>query len=133
MRLLSVEGHVFRPISIRKQAQEYGVDIAYGIQIKDKTDEYIHIAESALEGMSEAAVPGAFLRLVDQIPWCISICFWSLVNVSNTLLIHSKICSLLVPWRRLPEKGCGMENFGGIDGYQTFPGCQSSSCKCSFA
>jgi hypothetical protein len=85
MRLLSVEGHV------------------------DKTDEYIHIAESALEGMSEAAVPGAFL--VDQIPWCISICFWSLVNVSNTLLIHSKICSFLVPWRRLPEKGCGKESF----------------------
>ena len=56
------------------------MDIAYGIQIKDKTDEYIHIAESALEGMSEAAVPGAFL--VDQIPWCMSIFFWSPVNVS---------------------------------------------------
>ena len=43
------------------------MDIVYGIQIMDKTGEYIHIAESALEGMSEAAVPGAFL--VDQIPW----------------------------------------------------------------
>ena len=42
------------------------MDIAYGIQIKDKTDEYIHFAESASEGMSEVAVPGAFL--VDQIP-----------------------------------------------------------------
>ena len=107
------------------------MDIAYGIQIKDKTDEYIHIAESALEGMSEAAVPGAFL--VNQIPWCMSICFLSPVNVSNTFLIHSKICSFLVPWHRLPEKGCGMEIFDGINGYQTFLGCQSSSCKYSFA
>lgn len=43
------------------------MDIAYGIQVKDRTDEFITIAESALEGLSEAAVPGAFL--VDQIPW----------------------------------------------------------------
>src|SRR5258708_1229228 len=100
------------------------MDIAYGIQIKDKSDEYIHIAESALEGMSEAAVPGAFL--VDQIPWCMSTCFCYSVNMSNALLIHSKICSFLVPWRRVPEKGCGMESFGGINGYQAIPGRQSS-------
>ena len=107
------------------------MDIAHGIQIKDKTDEYIHIVKSALEGMSEVAVPGAFL--VDQIPWCMSVCFWSPVNVSNTLLIHSKICSFFVPWRRLLEKGCGLGKFGRINGYQAFPGCQSRSCKCSFA
>jgi len=55
------------------------------------------------------------------------------VNVSRKLLIHSEICSFLVPWRRLPEKGCGMEGIGGINGYQAFPGRQSSSCKCSLA
>ena len=92
------------------------MDIAYGIQIKDKTDEYIHIAESALEGLSAAAIPGAFL--VDQMPWCMSIHFSSPLISSNT---HSKICPFLVPWCWLPEKGYGMETFGRSNAYQAFP------------
>jgi hypothetical protein len=51
------------------------MDIAYGIKVKETNDEYIHIAEGALEGTSEAAIPGAFL--VDQIPWCMSVYFFS--------------------------------------------------------
>lgn len=71
------------------------MDIAYGIQVKDKTDEYIRIAESALEGLSAAAVPGAFL--VDQMPWCMFIRFSSIL--SNAVLMYSEICSFLVPRR----------------------------------
>ncbi len=43
------------------------MDIAYGIQVEKRTDEYISVAENALEGLSAAAVPGAFM--VDQIPF----------------------------------------------------------------
>ena len=40
--------------------------IAYGIDVKDSDDPYISIAEEALNGIVEAAVPGAFL--VDLLP-----------------------------------------------------------------
>ena len=44
------------------------MSIAYGIEVTDHEDRYIAIAERALEGLSEAAVPGAYM--VDQIPLC---------------------------------------------------------------
>jgi hypothetical protein len=40
--------------------------ITYGINIADKEDRYIATAEKALEGMGQAASPGAFL--VDLLP-----------------------------------------------------------------
>ena len=40
--------------------------IAYGIDVKDSDDPYILVAEGALSGVSEAAVPGAFW--VDFLP-----------------------------------------------------------------
>lgn len=40
--------------------------IAYGIDVNSVDDSYVAIAERALEGLSEAAVPGAYM--VDQIP-----------------------------------------------------------------
>ncbi|ESK84364.1 cytochrome p450 [Moniliophthora roreri MCA 2997] len=43
------------------------MDIAYGIPVEKRSDEYIEIAETALEGLSAAAVPGAYL--VDQLPF----------------------------------------------------------------
>ncbi|KAK7043906.1 hypothetical protein VNI00_008072 [Paramarasmius palmivorus] len=42
------------------------MDIAYGIRVEKRSDPYIEIAETALEGLSAAAVPGAYL--VDSIP-----------------------------------------------------------------
>jgi hypothetical protein len=42
------------------------MDIAYGITVQESDDPYISIAEEALMGLSEAAVPGAFW--VDLVP-----------------------------------------------------------------
>jgi hypothetical protein len=43
------------------------MSITYGIDIEDKEDRYIAMAEKALEGVGQAASPGAFL--VDLLPW----------------------------------------------------------------
>lgn len=40
--------------------------VTYGIQVASENDPYISIAEKALEGMGQAASPGAFL--VDFLP-----------------------------------------------------------------
>ena len=42
------------------------MSMAYGIQIKEKNDPFINLAEAAVKALSEATVPGAFL--VDLIP-----------------------------------------------------------------
>ncbi|KAJ3782487.1 cytochrome P450 [Lentinula aff. detonsa] len=42
------------------------MNVAYGIEIEDKDDHYITVAETALDGMAKAANPGAFL--VDIFP-----------------------------------------------------------------
>lgn len=42
--------------------------VTYGITIALTEDRYIRLAEKALEGMSTAARPGAFL--VDFVPFC---------------------------------------------------------------
>jgi len=35
--------------------------LVYGIQIAERDDVYIEVAEQAVDGMAKAAVPGAFL------------------------------------------------------------------------
>jgi hypothetical protein len=66
------------------------MSITYGIDIEDKEDRYIAMAERALEGVGQAASPGAFL--VDLLPWR---------KLSSSLLLmwsihmefyHSQIC-----------------------------------------
>jgi len=42
------------------------MSITYGIKIASTNDRYIAIAEKAMEGMSQAASPGAFF--VDLLP-----------------------------------------------------------------
>jgi len=42
--------------------------VVYGMRISPQDDEYISVAEKALDGMARAASPGAFL--VDIIPIC---------------------------------------------------------------
>lgn len=41
--------------------------VAYGIEVKDSSNEYVHIAEEVITGFNEAAQPGHFL--VDNIEW----------------------------------------------------------------
>jgi hypothetical protein len=42
------------------------MDVSYGIRISGPNDPYIECAEKAMDGLNEAAVPGAFL--VDVFP-----------------------------------------------------------------
>ncbi len=42
------------------------MDTSYGIRLSESNDPYIRTAEQAMDGLNEAAVPGAFL--VDAIP-----------------------------------------------------------------
>ena len=42
------------------------MNIGYGISVQESDDPYISMAEEALDGLSQAAIPGAFL--VDLIP-----------------------------------------------------------------
>lgn len=44
------------------------MEIGYGIEVKDKDDPWIAVAEHALEGASVTGIPGSFL--VDIIPIC---------------------------------------------------------------
>lgn len=41
--------------------------VTYGIEVKDSSNEYVHIAEEVITGFNEAAQPGHFL--VDNIEW----------------------------------------------------------------
>ncbi|KAF8178464.1 cytochrome P450 [Pholiota molesta] len=52
---------------LRHNAAAVMMSITYGIDIEDKEDRYIAMAEKALEGVGQAASPGAFL--VDLLPW----------------------------------------------------------------
>jgi hypothetical protein len=42
------------------------IAVAYGIDVQSSNDPYIEVSEKALEGLLQAAVPGAFL--VDTFP-----------------------------------------------------------------
>lgn len=42
------------------------MDASYGIRVSESNDPYIRTAEQAMDGLNQAAVPGAFL--VDIIP-----------------------------------------------------------------
>lgn len=42
------------------------MDVSYGIRISEVNDPYVEVAEKAMDGLNEAAVPGAFK--VDLIP-----------------------------------------------------------------
>jgi hypothetical protein len=72
-------------------------EVFFGIDINNKHDEwYIDIAEEVMKGISEAAVPGAFL--VDIMPICAS-------NLSSYNFDHVKVnvkpsagCSKIRPW-----------------------------------
>ncbi|KAH8823464.1 cytochrome P450 [Flagelloscypha sp. PMI_526] len=51
---------------LRQNAAGAIIGVTYGLQIAEKNDTYIRVAETALEGMSIASAPGAFF--VDLIP-----------------------------------------------------------------
>ncbi|KIJ26608.1 hypothetical protein M422DRAFT_191996 [Sphaerobolus stellatus SS14] len=50
------------------------IEIAYGMNLKDKDDPYLSKAQQVVRAMDETAVPGAFL--VDLIPWLKYIPSW---------------------------------------------------------
>jgi hypothetical protein len=42
--------------------------VVYGIDVAERNDVYVDIAEAAINGMAQAATPGAFL--VEILPFC---------------------------------------------------------------
>lgn len=64
--------------------------ITYGITVADNEDQYINMAEKALEGAGQAASPGAFL--VDLIPFREPPSLFSIVTESLTRHTKSNTC-----------------------------------------
>lgn len=50
------------------------MDVCYGIPVNDSEDPYITRAETALDGIAKAGIPGSFL--VDMLPWMKYIPSW---------------------------------------------------------
>jgi hypothetical protein len=76
------------------------MNITYGLEIHHQGDRYVQVAETALDGMSKAAVPGAFF--VDIFPICQSRTFLLFPLVSLTSI--SKICPRMDAFCQIQEE-----------------------------
>ncbi|KAI5831456.1 cytochrome P450 [Schizophyllum commune Tattone D] len=66
-RLLATPSSESLDENLRHNAASVIMNVIYGISLEDEDDRYVRFAERALDGMAQAARPGAFF--VDVIPW----------------------------------------------------------------
>jgi hypothetical protein len=88
--------------------------ISYGIEVEPHDDPYIDIAEKALFGINQAAIPGSYL--VDALPFR---CVFQIVFIFYLQLkVGSEIRPRLVPWCKVQTTSEGVEYSRGGNGRQ---------------
>ncbi len=85
------------------------MNVTYGMEISDDDDDYIRVAQIALDGMAKAAHPGAFL--VDIFPMREAFHTYP----GSVKRAHSQICAALVPFCFLQKKGRAVACCGPAD------------------
>jgi cytochrome P450 len=89
------------PHAIKSNFGRSIIRIVYGIDANSDDSEYISLPNQVLENISEASTPGRFL--VDFLPirtCSLSTC--TCLNITADDVVLSQVCSLVVPWCRLP-------------------------------
>ena len=91
--------------------------VTYGIEVKDSSNEYVHIAEEVITGFNEAAQPGHFL--VDNIEW--RKCGKDVGGFTLTVLTFgSEIYSGMGPRSWLPTESRVLQGLWFTDAQQAF-------------